>query len=220
MRIGAVQRRALAPRGVGHAQHAAQQLFHVLARTHVLQRAQHVGERTVPAFLQGFDGDDVTHGAGTVEQVQPVQAALVAGGDDDFGIGRVFLVQQVLAQHGGWHIAGLVLRLEQHDGAHVQGFVRRLGFQMRAAQHGVAHGVCPVLVLGQHHRQLDHVFGLQLARADAVQHVGLLGHRRGREFQDGAGRHAPQCFEGGVGLRVVRFVHHHQRAGQRQQIGQ
>ena len=162
----------------------------------------------------------MAHRAGTVEQVQPVQAALVAGGDDDFRVGGVLLVQQVLAQHGGGHSAGLVLRLEQHDRADVASFVRGLGLQVRAAQHGVAHGIRPVLVLGQHHRQLDHVFGLQFARADAVQHVGLLGHRRGREFQDGAGRHALQGFEGGVGLRVVRFVHHHQRAGQCQQVGQ
>ena len=220
MGIGAVQRRAALARGVGHAQHAAQQLFHGGARTHVLQRTQHVGERAVPAFAQCVDGDDMAHQAAGVEQVHTVQPALVAGGDNDLGRRGMAFVYQVLAQHVRRDFAALVLRLKQHDGPQGARLFAGLAFQMPAAQHRVAHSVWPALMFGQHHRQLDHVFGLQLARADAVQQVGLARHRRGRQLQNGAGRHALQRFEGGVGLGVVGLVHHHQRPRQRQQVGQ
>lgn len=59
MSIGHVQLRFASGLGVGHTHHAAKELFHVDIGTDVRHRAEHIGKRTVPAFLQGFDSDDV-----------------------------------------------------------------------------------------------------------------------------------------------------------------
>ena len=224
MGIGAVQRRAGAPPRVRHAQHPAEQLLHVLARPHVLQRAQNVGERAVPALLQRLDGDDEAHRTGTVEQVDAVQPTLLAGGDDDLVRRDVLLLYQVLAQHVGRCSTVAVVRLEQNQRAQIAAalpfLMGGLGFELLAAQHRVAHRVFPGRVLGQHDRQLDHVLGFQFARGHAVQHVGLLRHRRGGQLEDGAGRNPRKRGKGGVGLGVVGLVDHDDRPRQRQQIGQ
>ena len=45
--------------------------------------AEHIGEGTIPAFLQCFDGDDEIDRAGPVKEVDAVQFALGAGRDGD-----------------------------------------------------------------------------------------------------------------------------------------
>lgn len=63
MSIGAVEGVEVAGLGVGHAQHAAQKLFDILGGTDVGDRAEDLGPGTVPALLEGLDGDDVADGA-------------------------------------------------------------------------------------------------------------------------------------------------------------
>ena len=72
MRISTVERLAPAPCGVGHAQHAAQQLLHRCRAAKRLQRAQHIGKRAIPALAQRLHRDDKAHRAVAPLQIQPV----------------------------------------------------------------------------------------------------------------------------------------------------
>jgi hypothetical protein len=49
---------------------------------------QHIGERAIPAFLEGFHGDDEFNRARRIEQIMLVQLALLAGGDGDLVLAR------------------------------------------------------------------------------------------------------------------------------------
>ncbi|OIQ73663.1 hypothetical protein GALL_446960 [mine drainage metagenome] len=216
--IGLVQGLLLPGTGIGHAQHAAEQLLHVLGRVHRLQRGQHIGEGAIPAFLERFYGDDVPNRAGTVEQVDAVEFLLCPGGHRDLALGDVLFIEQVLAHHIDRGLIALGCRLDQDDGADVVGLRLRRGLQLVAGANGVGHTVAPTLrMLGQHDRQLDHLLGLQLLGAHMVQHV-VARNRRGGEFDDAARVHPPERLEEALGAVVVRFVHDDHRALQVQPV--
>ncbi len=48
------------------------------------------GKRTIPAFLQRLDGDDIADFAGRIEQIDAVQLFLRASGDGDLVLGDAF----------------------------------------------------------------------------------------------------------------------------------
>ena len=225
MGIGPVQRLAPAPLGIGHAQHAAQQLLYRRGAAQLLQAAQHVGKGAVPAFAQGLHGDDEAHRAMARGQVQVFQPARGAGGHYHLRLRQLQFIDEVAAQFLGRHLVARVLRLEQHDGPHIAvalGLVfQRLGFQLALRLHRAKHGGGPALgVLGQHDGQLDHVLGRQLLCAHVVEHIGLGFDRRGRELQDARGVQPLQRREALVRLGVVRLVHDDDGPVQRQPVGQ
>lgn len=74
----------LPPRGVGHPEHAAEELLHVHGAPNAGDGAEDIGEGAIPSFLQRFDGDDVLDRARAIEEIDAVQLPLVAGGHRDF----------------------------------------------------------------------------------------------------------------------------------------
>ena len=227
MGIGAIEQLAASPLGVGHAQHAAEQLLHVAARAHVLQAAEHIGEGAVPALLERLHGDHHLHRAGRVEQVHAVELALRAGGDGD-ALGRdVFLGDQVLAQALDVHLAALVLGLQQQDRAQVVAacgqLARGLLGEAGAGEQRVAHGLLPVGMGAQHDRQLDHLLGFELLGRDVVEHVAAVAAlpQRGRGHLDQRGRtQAGEAVVAQRRARVVRLVDDHHRAVPVHQVGE
>ena len=95
--VGFVQCGGLTPFGVGHTQHSAEELFYVLCTLNARDGTEDIGERTVPTFLQRFDGNNVLNGTLRIEQVDAVQLPLVSGGDCDTVLRDTFDVQQVLS---------------------------------------------------------------------------------------------------------------------------
>ena len=214
-----VQFRGLPAPGKGHAQHAAEQLLHVLRAVQACDRTEHVRERAVPALLERLDRDDVLDRAVRVEQVDAVQFALVAGRHRDAVFGHLLHVDQVPFQRLDRYLLVLLLRLEQDDGADAAGLLLRHRGECGALGDRAVHRVLPRVVLGQDDRQLDHLLALQFLRTHAVQNVGL-GPWRGRELHDGAWIYARLHLARQTGHRVVRLVHDHQRPVQMQQIGE
>ena len=225
MGIGAVERLAPAPARLRHAQHAAQQLLHRRGAGQLLQAAQHIGKRAVPALAQRLHCNHIAHRASARRQINVVQPALGARGHHDLVVWQIELLHQIAAQSLGRHFVAQVLRLKQHDGPHMTvpiGLVLQgLGLQFALRLHGAKHGGGPALgVLGQHDGQLDHVLGRQLLRADVVEHIGLGRNRRGRQLQNERGVQALQRGEALVRFGVVRLVHDEQGAVQCQPVGQ
>ena len=113
----------------------------------------------------------------------------------------------------------LRLGLEQGDGADVVAVRRRRLREGGAARHGAGDGAAPVLVFGERDGQFDHRLALQRAGGDAVENVRRPARSR-REFDDGAGVHAPLHFARQAGDGVMRLVHDHQRAVEAEQVGE
>ena len=225
MGVSAVERLAATLAGVGHAQHTAQQLLHGRGAGEFLQAAQHIGKRAVPALAQRLHGDDVAHRAMARCQVDIVQPARGAGGHGNLVLGQLQFIDEVAAQCFGRHLVAHVLCLKQHDGAHVAvalGFVFQcFGLQLALRLHGPQHGGGPALgVLGQDDGQFDHVLACQLLRADVVEHIGLVRHRCGGQFQDERWVEPLQGGEAFVGFGVVRLIDDDQGPVQRQPVGQ
>ena len=225
MGVGAVERLAPPARGVGHAQHAAQQLLHRRGAAQFLQAAQHIGKRAVPALAQRLHGDDVAHRAVARRQGDVIQATLLAGGHDHLMGRQLQFIDQIIAQLFGRHFFARVLGLKEHDGPHIARARRLvlqcLGLQLALGLHRAEYGGGPALgVLGQYDGQLDHVLGRELLRTDVVQHVGLGGNGRGRQLQDERGVEPLQRREALVRLGGVRLVHDEEGLVQRQPVGQ
>jgi hypothetical protein len=99
--------------------------------------------------------------------------------------------------------------------------VSLLGFLGQRGARGdrPVHRVLPGVVLGQHDRQLDHLFELQLLRRHAVQDVGVEPRRR-RELDDRGRVHPRLHLARQAGDGVVRLVHDHQRPVDMHQVGE
>lgn len=195
-RISAVQLFGRPPVGEGHAQHTAEKLFHRAAAADAGQRAEHVGERAVPAFLQRVDGDDVLDLAGGVEQIDAVQLPLIAGRDRDATLGNPAILHQVALDDVDRSLGVFARRLclIERDRADPAAVLLGDAFQPRAVVDGVGDGGLPATMLRQVDRQLDHVRRLQFRRScrdDDVRANGRRGelhHGRGRDALDRLGR--------------------------------
>lgn len=152
-----------------------------------------------------------------------------AGGDDDL-LGRNAVVADQLAAHAlevqRLHPGAARLQLDQHQRAQVgaarAAFVVGQLLQRVAPGDGVGQTLLPVRLGLQHDRQLDHLLGLQLGGADAVQHVArrALQIGRGAQLHHAAGAQPRQHVEGQLGAAVVRLVDHDERPAQPQHVGQ
>ncbi len=76
MSISAVQLGVDALAGIGHAQYTPEQLLHILFRVDGSHRTEDISKGTIPAFFQGFLGDDGFDLVVGVEEVYAVQFAL------------------------------------------------------------------------------------------------------------------------------------------------
>ncbi len=80
--------------------------------------------------------------------------------------------------------------------------------QFLAPGDGIGQTLLPVRLCFKHNRQLDHLFGLQLCRRYAVQHVarGLFCIRRSGQLHDAARAETGQGVEGKLSAAVMRFI--------------
>ena len=233
--IGLIQRRRVARLRFRLTQYAAQQLLYRRAGLLRAQANEDVGEWAIPAFRQRFLGDHELYRASRVGDAELVlfldslQPTFLAGSDHDL-IGKDALVLQQLLSYPvrvqRLHALPARLGLNQHQWPQVgcaaaMLFVCQL-LQFGAAGDRIAQALLPVRFRLQQDRQLDHLLGLQLRRAHAVQYVaGHLFHvRRGGQFHDAAGIEALEGGETDLGAGVVRLVDDQERAAQAQHVGQ
>ena len=194
-------------------------MLHVRRAANARDGAEDVGEGAVPPFLQRLDRDDVLDGTAPIEEIDAVELPLIAGRDRDLLRRDPFDLDQVPLQRLDRHLPVLRLCLEQHDGADAAGLSLRRPGQPGARGDRAVHRVLPILVLGQHDRQLDHLLPLQLLRRHAVQDVRLRLRSR-RELDDGARVHPRLHLPRQPGDRVVRFIHDHQRTVEVEEVGE
>ena len=118
----------------------------------------------------------------------------------------------------GLDVFALFLRLNQHYRANV--FPGLLLFQFRqplqliAAVNGVLQEFVPVGTPLHHNRELNHLFGFELLRRNAVENIrGITFHiRRGGEFNDTTRLEIRQGVKGQRCPGVVRFIDDDNRA--------
>jgi len=237
--VAGIERR---PAGLGHlrlAQDAPDQLSHRRRVAAGRQRAQHVGERAIPAFLQGLLGDDGAHRAGWRQQVEVfrlVEFVFFGGLQRDLLFRQAELHQKRLGVLGvnearvAQILAG-ALDLNQQDrpdiagGLGVQGF--GLAVQFVELPHGGGQAALPVVPAPHFDvdRQLDHLGVVERAASHIDQDVRAAGlgrchPGRGRQFQHQAGIEAVEGLERGVGVGMVAFVDDDHRPQQAQGIAE
>ena len=169
--VGPVQLGDRPAAGKRHPQHPAQQLFNIGGAVNARDRAEHIGKGTVPALFERLDGDDVLNRTAPIKQVKAVEFALFAGRHRNRAGRDMLNPGQMRLQHPGRDFPALLLGLKQNDGPDVVGVTAgRLGQRGPPGNRRVDR-VLPVVMLGQHDRQRDHVRSLQLLGGDAVQNV-------------------------------------------------
>ena len=186
---------------------------------HRSHRTEHIGKRAVPAFFERLDGDDEFDRGFRVQQVDPVQLALRAGGDGDALGLDLLLLDQELADHFKGDFVTLVFGLDQDDGMDKIPVQSGQVVQFLAGEDAVAHGFLPGVVFGQDDGQLDHLLGLEFQRRNRVQDVAA-GGRGGGELDDAGRLDALQDFDAQLRSIVVGFIDDDQRAMQRQQVAE
>ena len=177
-RIRAVEGRNVRGIGIGHAQHAADQLLDGSGGRRIADRTKHIGERAIPALSQLVDRDDETHRAFGRHQIR--LADLVERASVNLyvlGAHVKLFDQRRLNLLGCLGFTGFRhrLRLNQGNGPDKGQplLCRRVGnrFQFFTALHCRRQDFQPVAAAFEVDRQLDHPFVFQFQGARGVQNV-------------------------------------------------